>query len=242
MDTPEHKKPHFDEALKPASARDLVARKIASLIATGALSVGDELPSERELAVSFNISRSSVRSGLQFLAAKGVLSIAQGVKTRVISADVTPDTRQAQRINAYSLEDVETARTMLEDMVVRSAALRIDDATIAKLEEMLDAQFGMTNDPIRFLVSDRGFHLTIYEASGNPVLTDFVADLYGYEMTRRRQVVAVPGVIEASCREHAEILDGLRARDPAAAGAAFARHLRHVYATTRSLMTKGDIS
>ncbi|PLW77208.1 FadR/GntR family transcriptional regulator [Cohaesibacter celericrescens] len=228
--------PLFEEALRPSSARDLVASKISSLIATGVLSIGDDLPSERELAVSFGLSRSSIRSGIQLLSAKGIVQIAQGVKTRVISDQVEAETRRVRPINEYNIEEIHAARMSMEVDVIRSSAQRIDDDTLAKLEEMLAAQYKMINDPVRFLVSDRGFHISIYESCGNRILADFVFDLYGYEMARRRKIVAVPSVIEASCREHEKILAGLKKRDPDAASQAFAEHLQNVYITTKSLM------
>lgn len=228
--------PIFDEPLRPSSARDLVAAKIISLISTGALNVGDDLPSERDLAVAFNLSRSSVRSGIQLLAARGIVQIAQGVKTRVMSSDVENDVRRVRPVNEYNIEEIHEARAKLEIDVVRSAAERIDAKTLDKLEAMLEAQFKMVSDPIGYLVSDRGFHVTIYEACGNRILADFVSDLYGYEIARRRKVMSVPESIHESCLEHEKILIGLKARDPDATGQAFAEHLQHVYLTTKSIM------
>ena len=56
--------------LKRRSARDIVADKIASAIASGVLQVGDALPSERDLATAIQVSRETVRGGVRILAAE----------------------------------------------------------------------------------------------------------------------------------------------------------------------------
>ena len=70
------------------SAREIVADKIASVIASGVLQVGDALPSERDLAAAIQVSRETVRGGVQILAARGIIEVSHGARTRVVSSDV----------------------------------------------------------------------------------------------------------------------------------------------------------
>ena len=53
---------------------EIVVQHVRGLIERGELRPGDRLPPERELAVQLGVSRPSVRSALESLAAMGVLT------------------------------------------------------------------------------------------------------------------------------------------------------------------------
>lgn len=221
------------------NVRELVADKIASLIAAGMLQVGEALPSERDLAVALQVSRETVRGALQILAARDIIAISQGARTRVLSAEVGSlaiGAREPKLINSYEIEAIHAARLLVERPVVEEAARRIDDETLAMLDASLDTQREALDDPVRFLICDREFHVAIYRACGNDLLADFVIDLYFYAMAHRRKAVSRPGAIAQSCQDHAAILAGLHARDPEAVVEAFGIHLDRIYASTRSIL------
>jgi len=221
------------------NARDLVADKIATLIAAGVLQIGDALPSERELASTLQVSRETVRGGVQLLAARGALEVSQGARTRVIRNDVEPvlqGLREQKLINSYDLESIHAARLLVERPVVAAAARRIDDETLAFLDDSLRAQRRAFDDPVRFLICDREFHFAIYRSCGNLVLADFVSDLYLYMMDHRRKAMSASGAIQKSYEDHTLILTGLHTRDPDAVVAGFEVHLDRIYQTTRSIL------
>lgn len=60
--------------MRPLRVGDLIAREMEALIKNGFWSPGDILPSERELAQRFGVSRGSVREALRLLEAKGLRS------------------------------------------------------------------------------------------------------------------------------------------------------------------------
>ncbi|WP_413991402.1 FadR/GntR family transcriptional regulator [Labrys okinawensis] len=231
--------PELRHGVVRRQVRELVADKIASLIAAGILQVADTLPSERHLAVALQVSRETVRGAMQILAGRGIIGISHGARTRVLSADVGPVTsglHEPRIINRYDIEAIHAARLLVERPVVADAARRVDAATLAMLESSLEAQREAIGDPVRFLICDREFHVAIYRACGNDLLADFVIDLYLYAMPHRRKAVSQPGAIALSCQDHAAILAGLRARDPKAVVAAFGIHLDRIYTTTRSIL------
>ena len=229
----------FREAIVKRSIRDSIADKIAALIASGVLQVGDMLPSERDVAAVLNVSRETIRGAVQILAARGILEVSHGARTRVVKAEVgsvTIGIGKAQAINAYGIEAVHAARLVVERELVTGAARRIDDATLAMLDASLDAQGRVGEDAVRFLICDREFHFMIYAAGGNPLLADFAYDLYAYMMQHRRHAVGQPGAIARSIEDHRAIMHALRLRDPAAAVEAFAAHTERIYVTTRSAL------
>ena len=122
--------PELREAIVRHSVRDVVAAKIATLIASGILKIGDDLPSERDLAAALQVSRETVRGGIQILVGKGLLSVAQGARTKVVGDEVgtmLAGAREPRLINSYELEDIHTARWMVERQVVAASAERVDD-------------------------------------------------------------------------------------------------------------------
>src|SRR5580704_10426403 len=58
-----------------------VVNHIRSLIENGTLQPGDRIPPERELARALKISRASLRTGIGYLVAMGVMKVRHGVGT-----------------------------------------------------------------------------------------------------------------------------------------------------------------
>ena len=235
--------PAFRDAVVKRSIKDIIADKIAGLIASGILQVGDHLPSERDLAASLNVSRETVRGAIQVLGTKGVIGVSHGSRTRVLRADVGSvaiGATTARAIDAYDLDSVHASRLLVERQVVADAARRADEVLLSELEASLDAQRAAGADAVRFLIADREFHVAVYRASGNPLLADFTTDLYAYMMGHRRVAVSRPGAIATSLSDHVAIVAALRSHDAERAVAAFATHTHRIYDTTQVLLKRSD--
>jgi DNA-binding FadR family transcriptional regulator len=231
--------PHLKAEIGRRTVRERISDKLASLIASGILQIGEELPSERELAALLSVSRETVRGAIQTLAEVGVVAVSQGSRTRIVSRKIDTlkiGVTSPRAINAYELESVHKSRLLIERAVAAEAAARIDDSTLARLEQSLAIQKQTMRDPVHFLICDREFHLTIYRSCGNPLLADFVADLYTFMLEHRRIAISRPGAIEKSYLDHIAILHALRAHDPQAATEAIGRHIDRIYATTVEIL------
>jgi DNA-binding FadR family transcriptional regulator len=231
--------PHLRAEIGRRTVRERISDKLASLIASGILQIGEELPSERDLAALLAVSRETVRGAIQTLAAIGVVAVSQGSRTRVVSRKIDAlkiGVASPSAVNAYDLDSVHKSRLLIERAVAAEAAVRIDDSTLSRLEQSLGIQKQTMHDPVHFLICDREFHLTIYHSCGNPLLADFVADLYTFMLDRRRIAVSQPGAIEKSYLDHVAILHALTAHDPRAATDAIGRHIDRIYATTVEIL------
>lgn len=230
--------PGLKDPLLKRTMREQIAERIARMIQSGLLRVGDELPSERELSQTLDVSRETVRGAVQMLAAIGMVEISQGARTRVLRAEGFGVTTLIENIDVarYSAEDVYQARQLIEIWVTRQAALRADEAVLARLRRLVDEQERMTDDPVRFQISDVEFHQLIYRSSGNALLTDFLHDVYGYALAYRRQALMVSGAVRASVEDHRRILAALERRAPDEATAAMTAHLARVHCTTLDAM------
>jgi DNA-binding FadR family transcriptional regulator len=230
--------PGLKDPLLKRTMREQIAGRIARMIQSGLLRIGDELPSERELAQTLDVSRETVRGALQMLATIGMVEISQGARTRVVRPDGFGFATLAEMIDVarYGPEEVYQARRLIEIWVAEEAARRIEEPMLERLRRLIAEQQRMTGDPVRFQISDAEFHQVIYRSSGNALLTDFLHDVYSYALAYRRQAILVPGAVAVSVDDHALILAALEARDAEAAGRAMDRHLLHVHQTTLQVM------
>ena len=221
------------------SVKDEVAERIATLIASGVLSVGDTLPSERDLAATMGVSRETVRGALLILSTKGIVSIVQGARTKVLSGsvgDLGMSALSNGRVTDYSLEDVHEGRLMVEARLSELAAAHIDAEALDALSALIMVQEKATNDPVSFLIADRAFHITVYQSSGNALLSDLAATLYSYQLDDRRRAVSKAGAIAQSIADHRLILAALVARDSDALAKAMGVHERRIYDSTREVL------
>lgn len=225
------------------SVRDVIAEKLATLIASGVLSVGDVLPGERELASALSVSRDSVRGAVAILAAHGILRVAHGARTTVAKSDVSAVVGGATDLGLtgeYDLEDVHEARLLVESQLAGAAANRLTPTLITELDTSLAAQRACDGDPVRFLLCDREFHMLVYRAAGNEALFDMAMSLYNFLLDHRRRIVAQPEAVQASLSDHCAIRDAIAAGDAAAASAAFIAHSTRIYTTTRQFLNAAD--
>jgi DNA-binding FadR family transcriptional regulator len=235
--------PDLKAAVSKRTVREQIATKLAAMIRSGLLRVGDERPSERDLSATLEVSRETVRGAVQTLAAVGMLEISQGARTRVARTEGYPFVTGSpgpDKIARYSADEVFKARKLVELAVVRDAAMRIGRADIERLRRLVEAQGEMADDPVRFQISDVEFHRLIYRAAGNRLLEAFLDEVYGYALDLRRKVLLMPDAVVASWRDHQRIFKALEAHDGDGAAAATERHLLRVHRTTLQEMKQSS--
>jgi GntR family transcriptional repressor for pyruvate dehydrogenase complex len=217
---------------KPLPGRRLyqqVAEQLRQLIQTRQYPVGSRLPPERDLAQSLGVSRPSLREALIALEISGHVEIrgGSGLYACLPAGPVAP---AAVAGLGESPSEVMQARAMLESAVVMLAAARATPAVISRLRECLD---GMRMDLANKRVpvdNDRAFHIAIAEMTGNSVLVRIVSELFDDRHSPLTSHVSVRAeslrTWLAAVDEHEIVLRAIEAREPQAAAAAMAMHLR----------------
>ncbi len=229
----------FSDPIVRQSVRELVADKLSAMIDCGVLRSGDDLPGERDLAATLGVSRDSVRGGIQLLVGRGVLAVLQGTRTRVLRKEADKPLSSFAEVRSpsrYRLEQIHQARMLVEAQVLELAAQAIEPKTLEFLSHSLQVQRTAVDDPLRFLMIDREFHLALYQSSGNPVLADYVGELHACMLDVRRIAVSQPGAIARSIREHEAIVEALRAGSATAARRCMRAHIEQIYRSTRKLV------
>jgi GntR family transcriptional regulator, transcriptional repressor for pyruvate dehydrogenase complex len=221
-------KEHHDEVTGHSQLTMQVVEHVRALISSGEVHPGDRLPPERELARKLKISRSSLRAGIGFLSAMGVLKSRHGAGTFVSSGPPALDSSSLSVLGAlhgFLPWQMFEARLVLESNVAALAAERATDEHIAELAEEVAEMYAALTDPQEYLIHDVRFHRTVARASGNPILgalmETITANLYEY----RSKTVANAVDLKESAEMHREIYRAIRSHNPTQARVAMEQHL-----------------
>lgn len=223
------------------TVKDQISDKLAYMIHSGLLRVGDELPSERTLATTLEVSRETVRAAIGVLHARKMVEVSQGSRTRVVGPGLLPMHESVSTLGNLkdrTFEEVAEARAAVELQVIWLAAQRIGENELTRLSELVKDQQTMYADPVGFQISDREFHVALYKSCGNSLLVDVVSDFYDYALEYRRSALQRPGAIQHSVEDHRRIVEALRTRHPETAVGAMRSHLEQVQTTTLKEMSK----
>jgi len=206
-----------------------VVNHIRSLIENGTLQPGDKIPPEREFARSLKISRASLRTGIGYLAAMGVMKVRHGVGTFV--ADGPPEFGKASlsligALHGFQSWQMFEARIILESHLAALAAERGKEEHHAALAEEVAEMFAAINSPSDYLIHDLLFHRTISQASGNPILAAIIETITSALYDSRRKTVERSTDLRESAEMHREIYRAIRTRRGKEAHNLMEQHLR----------------
>jgi GntR family transcriptional repressor for pyruvate dehydrogenase complex len=211
-----------------------IARQLLNQIRSHELQLGDQLPSERQLAGLFGASRGSVREALGALELSGVIVSRQGggnfVTDTLPGASTQPLSQFLERQSEHLL-DVSEARQMFEPRIAFLAAERATPEDVNALRRALEEQErGLREDDVVAMVNaDRQFHQTLAEAASNQtfiMLHNYLSDLVAGD--RREAIENSSQRRTQSPIDHRAIYDAVAAGDAAAASAAMLQHLKNV--------------
>jgi GntR family transcriptional regulator, transcriptional repressor for pyruvate dehydrogenase complex len=200
---------------------------LCTLIDSGELQPGDQLPPERELARRMKVSRSSLRTGIAFLGIIGVLKSCHGSGTYVSLGAATPRSKSTATpggLHPISSQLVE-ARTLIEGIVAGLAAERSTSKHQAELAEEVAEMYSAVNDPGKYSIHDLRFHRTIARASGNAVLDALLETIAANISCSRPFDAQSPRNLRQFVDLHREIYRAIRSRNPARAKLLMEQHL-----------------
>ncbi|HVG47615.1 MAG TPA: FadR/GntR family transcriptional regulator [Rubellimicrobium sp.] len=211
----------------------VVARRLQGLITRGEWTSGQQIPSQRVLSEQLQVSRASLREALQMLETLGLIRSEPGRGTFVTygqEPEGAPEPRW-RYAESFSLQDVFQTRIMLESQIAASAALAAASGTLKALAAATDEmQRGWeAGDLVANVEADLQFHRTIVANCGNRMLQTLYDNVAGLLTETQRQPIPRTRTerMTESLGEHRAVIAALRARDPEAARAAMAAHIRN---------------
>ena len=151
---------------EPRRLYEQIAQQLAKAIADGKYEVGQRLPSERELAQTFDVSRPTVREAIIALELDELVEVRLGSGVYVMNRQPPGGAAGYKDIGFFELLE---ARRAIEGEACAMAAMRIDDAQLEQLSELIE-EMRDDNRHDEILMSedaDRRFHELIASSTQN---------------------------------------------------------------------------
>lgn len=246
--------PQTDSSPRPVprrrSSRNLVSTVREGLrgqILSGAVPVGEKLPSEAKLTGQFGVSRTVVREAIASLRADGLVEARQGAGVFVLK----PPAPSPQPFDNLDVEKISHMIEMLElrsAVEIEAAALAASRCSAAQEEEIMQRllaaeQASAEGRPA--VEADLQLHLAIADAANNRRFRDFL-EMLGRNMIPRTALQKSDGepapaaYMAQISAEHRAIFDAIAARDEEAARTAMRTHLKGSLQRYRALLRGGD--
>lgn len=209
-----------------------IVEQIEQLILDGKLRPGDQLPSERELAEQFSVSRTAVREAVKALREKGLVEIQTGRGT-FITASVNKAFRNTLGWMVKAGEDDQRrnlvqVRYILEPEIAAIAAEMATGQDIADLNRAVTAMDAALDDADVFIEADLEFHLALARATQNPLIPMLIDPIVDLLREQRKRIFLVDGGAQRGQYHHKRILQAVTQHDSQAARRAMQTHLEQV--------------
>ncbi|HEY5273976.1 MAG TPA: FadR/GntR family transcriptional regulator [Acidimicrobiales bacterium] len=227
---------------------ELVAAQLLEEIVRGAITPGDLLPTEKELAERAGVSRLTLREATGILRQKGVIEIRRGQGTYVRpKSDWSPldplilGAHAGGRADQLSsMENLIEARRVVEVGVAQLAARRRTNTDINRMRKSLAQMREAGSNVDQFVEGDLAFHAALLQAVGNPVVAALFAPIGELLEKDRRSTSQLAADRSMAVRAHQSILDAVIEGDAEAARDAMADHLLQTEAGMRRARRRGD--
>lgn len=216
------------DPVRQSSLSDQVVERLRAEIVEGRWRVGERIPPEPELIADLGVARGTLREALRALQYAGMIDIRRGDGTFVSARSEVPG---ALARSGGTIGDVLEARAAIEPQLARLAAVRADDADIARIEAALAHRALLSRDrpsPASaelWAAADSAVHEAIARAAHNPILFEVYSALLPRLQESVQSAITRDGFSRDDPRGHEEVLEAIRRRDPAAAGASAAANL-----------------
>lgn len=220
---------------------DRIVKEMESRVLDTTWAAQTRIPSERDLAATWNVSRSTVREAIQRLGARGLLISRQGsgvfVTDRLHARIASP---WAQMLSEHPVRRAETFefRRVFECAMARFAAERASADELAQMGALVTRMEDAIacGDVEAEAIADVEFHAALASASHNGMFRHFNASV----ITMLREHITMNTFdamldersarkrTQARMRQHRRIYEAVRRRQPAAAARAMQAHIDFV--------------
>lgn len=221
-----------------------IVSQIEKRIEAGDLKVGDRLPSERELAEQFAVSRTAVREAVKALRQKGLVEIRPGRGTFITNG--TSDSVRSSLDMLMKMGSTKGSgnlvevREILEPEIAALAATRITEEDIVAMQEAVSIMDTALDNVDLFVEADLDFHLALAEGTQNPIIPILMDSIIDLLRKQRKRIGLTAGGLQRGQVHHKRILEAVMRRDSDAARRAMQDHLQQVRDDTQASDAEAD--
>jgi GntR family transcriptional repressor for pyruvate dehydrogenase complex len=219
------------KAIRKTRIYEEVVSQIHDLMREGRFKAGDQLPSERELAETFKVSRTSVREALRALEAQGLIVSRTGAGNFI--AELPVESLVAPLANLLleekdALADIFEMRKLIEPHIAALAAERATKADIERMSKILEKQREAVARGETGVDADAELHYAIGRATQNHALETLVSGVMEVLSHSREESLQTQDRRKASIEAHRKIVAAIAEQDQAKARQAMLRHIESV--------------
>jgi GntR family transcriptional repressor for pyruvate dehydrogenase complex len=229
--------PEFQPSeLSRRDASGQIAMQLRKAINENVWEPGERLPTEMELADTFDVSRATAREALKLLSATGLVQSTRGGQggTFVTAPDADQVATQLSdairlwlRVGNVTVQDVDEAREKLETVCVALAAQHRTAEDLSAIRHAVDAARDLEMDIDEWLEWDLAFHTAISRATKNPILELAMMSVHLSRKATNTVFVHLLGRDEV-LQQHLEIYEAIAAPDPERAERALLAHVGYL--------------
>ncbi len=195
------------------TAGERIAERIVTAIALGEFVPDQRLPTERDLAVMLEVSRTTVREALQRLQAAGYVTTKRGRGGGTfVKTGHGPDSDEMIRRTLVPTWDLLTEvldlRRLVEQMIARAAAERRDERDIAAIRKAV-GEYALAADRETSRRADHALHQAIARATHNSKLVDLSAGIRREVSLGFEAEPYTPQVRHRALRQHPRLADAV---------------------------------
>ena len=160
-----------------------IAEMIQNRILKDRLEIGTSLPSEKALALEFQVSRSVIREALRILEISGLVDIKKGPAggifvSHVYHKPIKHSLNNMITSGQVTIDHLFDVRLLIEPHIAMEAALHAKNKDVKKLRHLITDSSHHLDDPSRLKRNNLNFHLLLAKASGNPVLSILLESVF----------------------------------------------------------------
>ncbi len=227
---------------REATLAQRVERELERLIVESRLGPGERLPSERELAAQFGVSRTVVREAVRALAAKKLVdvNVGRGTVVRAPSAESAAESMKLllmMQAGAAGVEKVSEVRHIIENEIAALAAARRTDDDLRSLTAIVEEARQHLDAPEVYIKSDVAFHAALARATQNELFLVILDSIVEVMIEVRLLTLRVPGITSLALSYHERIFEAVEAGDPEAARMAMDAHMDQAADILRQAVT-----
>lgn len=221
--------------------KDVILEKLEELIETGYWKPGEQIFTEKELSVRFNVGRSTVREAMNRLRAQGVVESVPGRGTFVkCPPEPKPELFRSALPEALTREellDIMDFRFCVEPVVAALATQHATKQEIDALREMTDL---LRQSPFEssevYAEMDLAFHIMMAQASRNALFLASMRTAKPYMMKQHLLTSSVPEMRPMGPRYHNQLIEALEERLPRKAEAIMRAHIDETYHYVKKIL------
>jgi len=207
-----------------------VTERLERLIHERHLQPGDRMPSERELADQFGVSRTVIREAVRALGARGLLEVRPGSGTLIrapTAQNVVQSVVSFMQVGQpdFDYGKIHEVRRVLELEIAGLAAERRTGADLDNIQSYIRRMEETLADRPAFAAADVAFHVALAQATHNELFVILLDSIAGVMFRVRELGGRVRSAPEHALSFHKKIYRQVKAGNPAKARQAMLEHL-----------------